>query len=689
MFNRVLILILFGCFQLGVRSQYVPLNSELRLDSIIYADLYTAEQDLVDSCLRSFDEEELDSLKLLKLHYLIENSLSDEVWTFYNRQLNTLVNNKLKQNLGVKEERFYKILLAECLNNYGVEYNAKGDVALAISYHQRSLKIREKLKYKPGIANSYANIARVHLWQDNFTSAQKFFDLSLGLYLEIKDTLNIAKSYNYLGYLAKLKRDEKTALDYYFQGLKLREKINNQNGIAQSLTYIGEMFEDKNDLDSALYYYNKGLKIDYEIGEQNGTVIGHQRIGRIYMKKSNLDSAEYHLLKSLQVSETIGYAGHIRENSRLLSDLYTKKREWEKALNLLKRYIKMADSLENKNIKKALIQQELEFNYDRKKLADSLRFKEKERIKSLQIKSQKATMKVQRTQLYLSIMALVLLVFLAIYIYRNLRNQKNANEIIESQKLKVEEKQLQILDSIAYAKRIQSAILPPMALIKENLPNSFIVYKPKDIVAGDFYWMEEKDGKVLFAAADCTGHGVPGAMVSVICNNGLNRSVREHGLSDPGEILNKTREIVISEFEKSEEEVKDGMDVALCSLDGNRLSYAGANNPLWIIRKGSEEVEEIKADKQPIGKAEEFKPFTTHEVLLNEGDSIYIFSDGFADQFGGDKGKKMKSKNFKKLLLSVQNEPIPTQKRMIDEAFKKWKGEHEQLDDVCVIGVRI
>jgi serine phosphatase RsbU (regulator of sigma subunit) len=219
------------------------------------------------------------------------------------------------------------------------------------------------------------------------------------------------------------------------------------------------------------------------------------------------------------------------------------------------------------------------------------------------------------------------------------------------------------------------------------LEESFILYKPKDIVAGDFYWMEHRDNKVLFAAADCTGHGVPGAMVSVVCNNALNRSVREHGLTDPGKILDKTREIVIQEFEKSDEEVKDGMDIALCSLQGNTLAYAGANNPLWIVRNG--EIIETKADKQPIGKFRAATPFTTHTIELEKGDTIYLFSDGYADQFGGEKGKKMKTVNFKKSLLSLQDKSMTEQKELINIAFEDWRGSLEQIDDVCVIGVRI
>lgn len=267
---------------------------------------------------------------------------------------------------------------------------------------------------------------------------------------------------------------------------------------------------------------------------------------------------------------------------------------------------------------------------------------------------------------------------------KEIRQQKHE---VEQQKDMIEEAHQEIKDSITYAKRIQSAILPPSKLVKEYLKKSFILYKPKDVVAGDFYWLEHRDGKVLFAAADCTGHGVPGAMVSVVCNNALNRSVREHGLTDPGEILTKSREIVIQEFEKSEEDVKDGMDIALCSLEGNKLKYAGAHNPLWIIRKG--EIIETKANKQPIGQFDNPEPYTTHSFDLQKGDSIYIFSDGYVDQFGGEKGKKFKARAFRELLLSIQNKVMDAQKDIIDETFETWKGNLDQIDDVCVIGVRV
>ena len=299
-----------------------------------------------------------------------------------------------------------------------------------------------------------------------------------------------------------------------------------------------------------------------------------------------------------------------------------------------------------------------------------------------------------------AICALIVMVVIGIIIFWNRSLQKQIAKRIEAeeklqaslkeihhQKLIVEEKSQEITDSIEYAKTIQSAILPSSKVINEFLKDSFVLYKPKDIVAGDFYWMEAKADRILFAVADCTGHGVPGAMISVVCNNALNRSVREFNLSDPGQILDKARDIVIQEFEKSETEVRDGMDIAICSLIEDKLEYAGAHNPLWIIRNGI--LIETKANKQPIGKFENLQPYNTHSFQLEKGDTIYIFSDGYSDQFGGTRGKKYKTTNFKNFLLSIQENSMEKQLSLLDAEFEKWRGSMEQIDDVCVIGLRI
>jgi serine phosphatase RsbU (regulator of sigma subunit) len=262
---------------------------------------------------------------------------------------------------------------------------------------------------------------------------------------------------------------------------------------------------------------------------------------------------------------------------------------------------------------------------------------------------------------------------------------------LKQEKEKVEYQKQEILDSIEYAKRIQTAILPPPRIVKEFLKNSFVLYLPKDIVAGDFYWMESMDDKIYFAACDCTGHGVPGAMVSVVCNNALNRALNEFGERDPAKLFDKTRELVLENFAKSDEEVQDGMDASLAVLDveTKKMLWSGANNPLWIYRIKSNFIEEIKADKQPIGKGYENKPFTTHKVDLNEGDIIYLFTDGYADQFGGDKGRKLTKEKFKDLLFSIAEMPMEKQRDELLNFHDVYRGSEEQVDDICIIGVRV
>jgi len=257
------------------------------------------------------------------------------------------------------------------------------------------------------------------------------------------------------------------------------------------------------------------------------------------------------------------------------------------------------------------------------------------------------------------------------------------------QKEIIEEKNKGITDSINYAKRIQSAILPPDGIIKLYLKNSFVYYQPKDIVAGDFYWMEIIGDNVIIAVADCTGHGVPGAMVSVVCNNALNNAVREFKETEPAAILDKVNAIVTEQFATGEQEISDGMDIALVSLNTKtgQASFAGANNPLYHVSDG--ELHQIKGDKQPIGSFTQAKSFTGHSITLKEGDSIYLSTDGYPDQFGGTKGKKLMYKTFRQLLLDNSNKPMEDQRNNISQYFEEWRGELEQVDDVCVMGIRV
>lgn len=269
-------------------------------------------------------------------------------------------------------------------------------------------------------------------------------------------------------------------------------------------------------------------------------------------------------------------------------------------------------------------------------------------------------------------------------------------EEIEAKNGELEVLYKHVTDSIKYAKRIQEAILPPDSLVKKILPNSFVLYKPKDIVSGDFYWIDKKDGKTMFAAVDCTGHGVPGAFMSIVGHNILKQAVSNNNFTTPSLILDKLNEGVSETLhhgghEHEEGQAKDGMDISFCTIDFNtlELQYAGAYNPLYIIRNG--QLIQTKADKFPIGLflGEEKKKFTNHSIQLQKGDSVYIFSDGFADQFGGPYGRKFMAIPFRVLLMDINKEPIDKQKEILNKTIEEWRGQLDQVDDILVIGVKI
>jgi len=633
---------------------------------------------------------------------------NNEALDFYNRSL------KIQEEIGNKKG------MASSLNNIGAIYKRKGDAKEALNCYNKSYKIREEIGDKKGIASSLSHMGNIFKTQGQIKQALNYYDRSLSIYEEIGNKKGIAESLgvianifsgqgqvgdalNYynrslkiqeeignkkgigvclvnIGLLYTRQGQSKKAINYYKRSLKIQEEIGDKRGIAESLNNIGALHKKQGELNKALNYARRSLELHKEIGNKKGVANSLNNIGAIYTKQEQHNDALNYANKSLKISQQICTPYYIRNAAILLCEIYEKQGKGIKALEMYKLHVQMKDSINNEATQKASIRQQTKYEFEKVQAV-----KDKEHEKQLEVE-QEAKAK-QQVITYAAAGGLGLVGIFLFFVMNRLKVTRKQKTVIEEQKEIVEEAHQEIQDSIAYAKRIQSAILPPIKLVKEYLKESFILYKPKDVVAGDFYWLEHKDNKILFAAADCTGHGVPGAMVSVVCNNALNRSVREHGLTDVGAILDKTREIVIAEFEKSEEDVKDGMDIALCSLEGNKLLYAGAHNPLWTIRNG--EIIETKANKQPIGQFDNPEPYTTHSFELESGDSLYIFSDGYVDQFGGEKGKKFKARAFRELLLSIQDKSMEAQKIIIDESFEAWRDDLEQVDDVCVIGVKV
>jgi len=315
-----------------------------------------------------------------------------------------------------------------------------------------------------------------------------------------------------------------------------------------------------------------------------------------------------------------------------------------------------------------------------------------------------------------SIIAFVLgaILLLLYFVYRGYRKQIVLTDEIgfKSKKLNMQRTQLaqknrEMSDSINYAKRIQVAMLPQLSSLEKHFDQSFILFEPKDVVAGDFFWMKQLNELVYFAVADCTGHGVPGAMMSILCHNALDRALREAEFPVPSELLSLTRKYVIAQIAMGDGDVMDGMDIALCAFNKytKELQFAGAHNPVWIasnrliehpkvlvtsVANGGKYLHEIKGDKQPVGKYYASSSFSNHTIKLEEGDTIYIFSDGFPDQFGGKRGKKMKTSLFKELIGMIQDQDeLEKQREFLSEYFINWKGDLEQVDDVCVMAVKL
>ncbi|UKN03540.1 tetratricopeptide repeat protein [Paracrocinitomix mangrovi] len=615
---------------------------------------------------------------------------------------------------------YVDILINECFekgdaiwlsNAYGAKgaaYYMKSDFQTAIDELQNSIRAADfidtsstdpqvKELYYLAKSNSMNTIGAIYMNIDQNVKAKEYFIKSLSFDRLRADTSSVFSTYNNLGVIERsLGNYEKSKT--YLRSV-IGHDLNKGDTLGAAFSYInlGGVYMDLKDYDSAAYYYylaedvfenhedgKYGLADTYVgIGIVEG-LMGNPAKGITYCEKALNFSMESHDM------QTIVYCHDC------LHENYKKKGDFKNALKHHELYLSNLDSLTNDEQERALIQKEVSFGFEKKQLQDSLNLIKQKEVSEAQLNEKDAQLKQENTiKIAVSFGGFLVAIF-AFVIYRRLKVTREQKAEIEHQKHIVDEKNQEILDSINYAKRLQQAILPPDKLVKSHIPNSFILYLPKDIVAGDFYWFANDENKQLIAAADCTGHGVPGALVSVVCHNALNRSFREYQLKEPGLILDKTREIVIEEFEKSEEEVKDGMDIALLSVartkskdEGEKITvqFAGANNPLWLVRNG--ELIEIKADKQPIGKYADQKPFTTHDVEVQKGDCLYMFSDGFADQFGGDKGKKYKYKPFKSFLAGIAHLEMDEQKAQIEEEFESWKSGYEQLDDLCVIGVKV
>jgi len=586
---------------------------------------------------------------------------------------------------------------SKALNTIGASFQVRGNYVKAIEAYQQCLKIMEELGDNRGIASAMGNIGSLYIDLKEFSKALGYQMRCLKLVQQIGNIEGVASSLNNISIIYTGLKDYDQAVSYAEKSLDMYELLKDNYGIASANGNIGNLYFEQGIFEKALPYQLKALRLANQEGYTYLAITTGAEIGNTYHKMKKNDVALKYLNEAERLLKQDPDASARMSVSSVLSDVYQALGKYKDAFRHYEIRQRIHDSLFKGDVQKELTQKELQLEFDKKLEQDSIKNANEKKVTDALILAKNTQIEKDRLQKFALYGGLLILFLGGGVMYNRFRIIRKQKEIIElknketeEQKIIIEEKQKEILSSISYAKRLQEAILPPMSLIKENLPESFVLYKPKDIVAGDFYWIEvvTKDC-LLIAAADCTGHGVPGAMVSVVCSNALNRTVKEFEITDPGKILDKTRELVVETFERSETEVKDGMDISLCLLDKKtrQLEWAGANNPLWIVRKG--EIIQFKPNKQAIGKVDKPLKYVTHKIKVEKDDHIYIFTDGYADQFGGPSGKKFKYHQLVDLMLTISTMTITEQKLKLEKEFSDWKGNLEQVDDICVIGIKV
>ena len=512
-----------------------------------------------------------------------------------------------------------------------------------------------------------------------------------------------------IGILHAIDSNYVEAIQYFEEALGMFEQIEFLSGMARLYDNIGLCYSKLGDIPKAIEYNDKGL----ELHTQNQDPYG---IGMALLSKSDIYfSAEMYaqsvrtLRKAEQVVQGSPYTELKKDIYKGLYQSYEKMNDFKNSFYSFKQFNAYKDS--TIEIQNERMLEEIEGKYQNEKNKKEIELLNKDaELSELKISEQDATIERDRYQKFGLWIGLGLVLIIAVISVVSFINKRKANEIITEQKRQVEEKHEEITDSISYAEKIQLALLGNQFEWNQIGKERFILFMPKDQVSGDFYWcrVSAKSNKYAWVAADCTGHGVPGAMMSMLGMGLLNETFNEIDKANPAEILDILRAKIIKSLETSTEDNQrsDGMDMALCSFDPDTriLSFAGAHNPLWIVSKRPElEMEtkpvmgdnglylhEIRGSRVPVGRfLDQLKPYQSHDIKLDEGDMIYTFSDGYADQFGGENGKKFKYANFKKLLLSINQSTADDQKAALNKAFHEWRGPFEQIDDVVVIGVRV
>lgn len=648
--------------------------------------ILVSQNPYVDSLINYVKTAPEDTHKLTILTRIIEAISEDEVWSKYNDQLGPLAKKLMQdKNSGIKlkAKRHY----SDYLNNKGYLSNNIGDITLALDYFHQSLRIQEDVGDKSGQSYSLNNIGYIYNSQKQTGRALAYYQKSLALQNEIGDKHGQAQSVSNIGNIYERKGNLKKALFYYFKGLAIRRTIKDKHGIGYSLQNIGNIYFSQKNYFSALYYYTKSLELRKKVNDTQGICYALCNMSKIYLAQNNTALALKYGNEALARAREIGYPENISLASTILEEVYLKEEKFNKAHEMLKLAVKMRDSINNNDIRKSAERKQLQYEFEKKEVISKAE-QEKRELTYVAKANQ------QRIIIYAIIAGLVICCFFGALMYNRFKITQRQNIIIQSQKKLVEDQkhvleahQKEIVDSINYAKRIQYALLAHEDFFLRNLTSHFILFKPKDIVSGDFYWATEHNDNFYLAVCDSTGHGVPGAFMSLLSIGFLSEAIKEKDIEDPSKVFDYVRKRLIESI--TNENQKDGFDGILVRINkiSSEVTYAAANNHPVVI--SGDKICHLACDKMPVGKGERTNEFSLYNLTSKPGDTIYLYTDGYADQFGGPKGKKFKYKALNDLLLLNSTQSMQNQKMELEHGLVNWQGDLEQVDDILIIGIRI
>lgn len=627
-----------------------------------------------------------------------------------------------------------KEALVKAYSFTGVAYRNTGNYPEAFDFYFKGLELAKKYNITEQQGYAYINLANLYLYQKNAAEALSNLKNALEIASKIQNQGMISYCYLNMGRAEILTGDINNAEKHFLKSLEIRKAMDDKGKIAVAYKYLADVYADKNDFSRALAFYNKSLNGIKRNNDLDLLADIYNKIAVLYLKQKEYAKSKKNTVSSLRVSKQIGSKLRIRNAYQTFSEIYAALADYRNESHSLKLVLRYNDSLFSQQLSEKILNIQYSMEQERKQHQIDVLNAQKESQNSFII--------------VLGIALLLGVFFLIISLRLNLLRRKtnkllekqkenimlkneelnNQNEEIQTiadsltdanleislQKEQVEKSHAQITSSINYAKRIQSAILPDINSLNNIFPEHLIVYKAKNIVSGDFYWVKQIRDYSVMAVADCTGHGVPGAFLSMLGITLLNEIVRRDDIANTSTVLNQLREQIKLSLKQTGKyfEQKDGMDMAICAIDSNNLSmlYSGANNPAYIVRANFDEgnklknsririhkteeckkytLIEIKPDRQPIGSYIKETPFTDIEFSLKKNDTVFLFSDGYYDQFNGETGKKFNNGRFRNLILSIAEKPLHEQQKILNKTFTDWKKNREQVDDVLVLGVRI